>query len=46
MVRCPHMQQITLEQTLWALENDQYEITIPEEIRQKALRSVERMLEF
>lgn len=46
MVRCPHMQQITLEQTLEALQKDQYEVFIEEEIRIKALKSVERMLEF
>jgi len=43
-VRCPHMNQITLEQTRDALLYDQYQITIPEEIRVKALKSVERML--
>lgn len=46
MVRCPHMQQITLEQTLEALQKNRYEVTIDEEIQKKALRSVERMLEF
>ncbi len=46
MVRCPHMQKITLEDTLAALQKDQYEIFIPEDIRLKALKSVERMLEF
>jgi quinolinate synthase len=43
-VRCPHMNQITLEDTLEALEKDQYVIEIDEEIRQRAFRSVERML--
>lgn len=46
MIRCPHMQQITLEDTLEALQKDQYEIFIEEEMRLKALKSVERMLEF
>ena len=43
-VRCPHMNQITLEDTLAALRNDQYVVEIDEEIRRRALRSVERML--
>ena len=45
-VRCPHMNQITLEDTLEALQKEQYEIVIDEEIRKRALRSVERMLEI
>jgi len=43
-VRCPHMNEITLEDTLVALQKDQYLIEIDEEIRRRALRSVERML--
>ncbi|HLN97537.1 MAG TPA: quinolinate synthase NadA [Pyrinomonadaceae bacterium] len=43
-VRCPHMNEITLEDTLEALQKDQYVIEIDEEIRRRALRSVERML--
>lgn len=43
-VRCPHMNQITLEQTLDALRYHQYEITVPEEIRVRAARAVERMI--
>lgn len=43
-VRCPYMNEITLEDTLEALEKDQYVIEIDEEIRQRALRSIERML--
>jgi quinolinate synthase len=43
-VRCPHMNEITLEQTLDSLEKDQYVIEIDEAIRKRALRSVERML--
>ena len=45
-VRCPHMNEITLEDTLESLVKEQYEIEIDEEIRVKALRSVERMLEI
>jgi quinolinate synthase len=43
-VRCPHMNQITLEDTLKALQNTQYVIDVPEDIRRRALRSVERMI--
>ena len=43
-VRCPHMNQITLEDTLKSLQLNRYVIDVPEEIRVKALRSVERML--
>lgn len=43
-VRCPHMNQITLEDTLKSLQNNQYEIEIPEEIRLRAVKSILRML--
>jgi quinolinate synthase len=43
-VRCPHMNQITLEDTLLSLQKNQYVIEIPEEIRVKAARAVERMI--
>jgi quinolinate synthase len=43
-VRCPHMNQITLEDTLESLQKNQYEVTIAEEIRVRAARAVERMI--
>src|SRR5258705_47246 len=43
-VRCPHMNQITLEDTLEALVKEQYVIEIPAEIRIRAARAVERMI--
>ena len=43
-VRCPHMSQITLEDTLDALWHNQYEITVPREIQQRAKKAVDRML--
>jgi quinolinate synthase len=43
-VRCPHMNQITLEDTLSALQNIQYVIDVPEDIRLRAARAVERMI--
>jgi quinolinate synthase len=43
-VRCPHMNQITLEDTLESLRKTQYVIELPEEILRRAARSVERMI--
>jgi quinolinate synthase len=43
-VRCPHMNEITLEDTLHSLENLQQVIEIPEQIRVRAFAAVERML--
>ena len=43
-VRCPHMNEITLEQTLKSLRNLQYQIEVPEKIRIRALKPLERML--
>lgn len=43
-VRCPHMNMITMENTLAALVNNQYEVTVTEDIRLRALTAVERML--
>ena len=45
-VRCPHMNEITMEDTLDSLKYNQYEITVPEDIRVRALKSVQRMLEI
>lgn len=43
-VRCPHMNQITMENTLEALQKNQYVIEVPEDIRVRAYQAVERML--
>src|SRR6266567_2016798 len=43
-VRCPHMNQITLEDTLKSLQRHQYVIDVPEGIRVRAARAVERMI--
>ncbi len=43
-VRCPHMNQISLEDTLAALKLNRYVIEIPEDIRGRAARAVERMI--
>lgn len=45
-VRCPHMNEITLEETRDALKYMQYVIEVPEEIRAKAFTSVQRMIEI
>ncbi|HZU86198.1 MAG TPA: quinolinate synthase NadA [Anaerolineaceae bacterium] len=43
-VRCPHMNRITLEGVLDSLKNNRYIIEVPEDIRQRASRAVERMI--
>ncbi len=45
-VRCPHMNQITLQMTRNALKYMQYQVEIPESIRAKAEVSVQRMIEI
>ena len=45
-IRCPHMNEITLEDTLQALRKNQYQIEVPEEIRLRAKKSIDRMLEI
>lgn len=44
MVRCPYMNQISLKMTRDSLKYMQYEIDVPEEIRVRAARAVERMI--
>jgi len=46
MVRCPHMNMITMEDTRDALKFNQYVIDIPEEIRVRAFRAVDRMIKI
>ncbi len=43
---CQYMKMITIEQARRALEEMQYEIRLPEEIRRPAERALRRMLEF
>ena len=43
-VRCPHMNEITLEDTLASLKLTRYVIDVPEPIRARAARAVERMI--
>jgi quinolinate synthase len=43
---CPNMKKITLDKVLSSLENMQYEVTVPEDIRVKAKRSLDRMVQI
>jgi len=43
---CPNMKKITLEKIAWSLEDMQYKITVPEEIRIKAKKAIDRMVEI
>ena len=42
---CPNMKRINLEKVLWSLEDLTYEITVPQDIMDKARLSIERMLQ-
>ncbi|MBN1305721.1 MAG: quinolinate synthase NadA [Anaerolineales bacterium] len=46
MVRCPHMNMITMEDTRDALRYNRYVIEVPEEIRLKAFQAVDRMIKI
>jgi len=43
---CPTMKLTTLEKLLWSLEDMKHEIKVPEEVRLKAKKAVDRMLEI
>ncbi len=43
---CPNMKKITLEKVAWSLEDMQYKITIPQEIRIKAKKAIDKMVEI
>lgn len=44
--KCFEMRKITLEKVLWTLQNDAFEVKVPEEIRIQAYPSIQRMLEI
>jgi len=41
---CPNMKRITLEAILWSLEDMQFQIRVPDDIRQKAKLALDRMI--
>lgn len=41
---CPNMKMTTIERVLWSLEDMKYEVKVPEGIRIRAKRAVDRML--
>ena len=45
-IRCPHMNEITLEDTLRALEFNEVVIEVDPVIAQRARKSLDRMLEI
>jgi quinolinate synthase len=44
MADCPNMKLNTLEKMLWALEDMVYQVRVPENIRVRASKAIERML--
>ncbi|MBW6486109.1 MAG: quinolinate synthase NadA [Syntrophobacterales bacterium] len=43
---CPNMKRTTLEKVLWSLEGMAHEVTVPDEVREKAQGCIERMLNY
>lgn len=43
---CPNMKKVTLDKIVASLEDMQYRVTIPDDIRVKAKRSLDRMVEI
>lgn len=43
-IRCPHMNEITLEDTLKALQQTRFVVDVPPPIRERARQAVERMI--
>jgi len=41
---CPNMKRTTLEKVLWSLEELKEEVKVPEEIRKKAKKAIDKML--
>jgi quinolinate synthase len=40
------MKKITLEKVLWSFEDMHYKVTVPDEIRIKAKKALDRMVEI
>lgn len=45
-VTCPHMKEITLQNTLECLRNEQPEIEVPEQVRVDARKALEKMMQI
>jgi quinolinate synthase len=43
---CPNMKRITLEKVLWSLQDLQYEVTVPQDVRIKAKKALDMMVEI
>ena len=43
---CPNMKRMTLEKIAWALEDMQYKVTVPQDIRIRAKKALDRMVEI
>jgi len=43
---CPNMKKITLDKVIGSLEDMQYKVTVPQDIRVKAKRSLDKMVEI
>ncbi|OHB56085.1 MAG: quinolinate synthase [Planctomycetes bacterium RBG_13_44_8b] len=43
---CPNMKRITLDKIIGSLQDLQYKVTVPEEIRTKAKKALDRMVEI
>jgi quinolinate synthase len=43
---CPHMKRISLQGILDALVNEQFEVTVPADIAERARRAVQRMIDL
>ncbi len=41
---CPNMKRITAEKVLWSLEDMKYEVTVPDNVRVKAKKALDRMV--
>ena len=45
-VRCPHMNEVSLEETLASLEQGRYAVDVPREISEQARGSLDRMIDI
>jgi quinolinate synthase len=43
---CPNMKRITLEKILWSIQDMQYKVTVPDDIRIKAKKALDRMVQI